>query len=68
MKSSIITVTYNSAKTLGRTLESGGIIIGDNVIMGQYVSFHSENYNFTSSKKLIRVQGVTNKGIVLYHH
>lgn len=46
----------------------GGIIIGDNVIMGQYVSFHSENYNFTSSKKLIRVQGVTNKGIVLYHH
>lgn len=47
---------------------AGGIKIGDNVIMGQYVSFHSENHNFTSSKKLIREQGVTNKGIVLGHN
>ena len=47
---------------------AGGVTIGDDVIMGQYVSFHSENHNFKSSKKLIREQGVTSKGIVLGHN
>ena len=43
----------------------GGIIIGDDVIMGSYVSFHSENHNFTDKTKLIREQGVTSKGIII---
>ncbi len=42
---------------------AGGIEIGDNVIMGSYISFHSENHNFSDTTKLIREQGVTSKGI-----
>ncbi len=42
---------------------SGGIDIGSDVIMGSYVSFHSQNHNFHDSSKLIREQGVTSKGI-----
>lgn len=44
---------------------SGGIEIGNDVIMGSYISFHSENHNFTDRSKLIRDQGVTSKGIKL---
>lgn len=42
---------------------AGGIEIGDDVIMGAYISFHSENHNFSDTSKLIREQGVTSKGI-----
>lgn len=42
---------------------SGGIEIGNDVIMGSYISFHSENHNFSDPLKLIREQGVTSKGI-----
>ena len=42
---------------------SGGIEIGTDVIMGPYVSFHSENHNFTNTSLLIREQGVTSIGI-----
>lgn len=44
---------------------SGGITIGNDVIMGPYVSFHSENHNFSDYSKLIREQGVISKGIIL---
>jgi acetyltransferase-like isoleucine patch superfamily enzyme len=44
---------------------AGGIEIGSDVIMGSYISFHSENHNFNDSTKLIREQGVTSKGIKL---
>lgn len=44
---------------------AGGIEIGDDVIMGSFVSFHSENHNFDDSTKLIREQGVSSKGIKL---
>jgi len=44
---------------------SGGVSIGNDVIMGQYISFHSENHNFSNSKKLIREQGVVSQGIKL---
>jgi acetyltransferase-like isoleucine patch superfamily enzyme len=44
---------------------SGGIQIGNDVIMGSYISFHSENHNFNDTTKLIREQGVTSKGIKL---
>ena len=43
----------------------GGIEIGNDVIMGSYISFHSENHNFSDTSKLIREQGVTSKGIKL---
>jgi acetyltransferase-like isoleucine patch superfamily enzyme len=42
---------------------AGGIEIGNDVIMGSYISFHSENHNFNDPSKLIREQGVTSKGI-----
>lgn len=42
---------------------AGGIEIGNNVIMGQNVRFHSENHNFSRIDIPIREQGVTNKGI-----
>ena len=42
---------------------AGGINIGSDVIMGQNVRFHSENHNFEEPDILIRLQGVTNKGI-----
>lgn len=42
---------------------AGGITIGNDVIMGSYVSFHSENHNFSDSTKLIREQGVQSQGI-----
>ena len=42
---------------------AGGIDIGNDVIMGSYISFHSENHNFNDNTKLIREQGVTSKGI-----
>lgn len=42
---------------------AGGIEIGNDVIMGSYISFHSENHNFEDPSKLIREQGVVSKGI-----
>jgi acetyltransferase-like isoleucine patch superfamily enzyme len=44
---------------------AGGIEIGDDVIMGSYISFHSENHNFSDITKPIREQGVSSKGIKL---
>lgn len=42
---------------------AGGIEIGDDVVAGQYIRFHSENHNFDDFNKLIREQGVSHKGI-----
>lgn len=42
---------------------AGGITIGDDVVAGQYVRFHSENHNYDDLDVLIREQGVTHKGI-----
>lgn len=42
---------------------AGGIDIGDDVIMGQFVSFHAQEHNFSNPDILIRNQGVTQKGI-----
>ena len=44
---------------------AGGIEIGNDVIMGQDVRFHSENHNFSNTDVLIRLQGVSNKGIYI---
>jgi acetyltransferase-like isoleucine patch superfamily enzyme len=59
-----IYIGNNSA--FGRFTEfgaAGGIQIGNDVIGGSYISFHSENHNFSDTSKLIRLQGVTSKGI-----
>lgn len=42
---------------------AGGIEIGDDVVAGQYIRFHSENHNYTDTNKLIKDQGVSHKGI-----
>jgi acetyltransferase-like isoleucine patch superfamily enzyme len=42
---------------------AGGIEIGDHTIMGNYVTFHSENHNYSDQSILIRLQGVSHQGI-----
>lgn len=42
---------------------AGGIEVGDDTIIGNYVTFHSENHNYDDPKVVIRLQGVTHKGI-----
>lgn len=44
---------------------AGGIKIGNDVIMGQNVRFHSENHNFNNIHIPIREQGVNSKGIII---
>lgn len=44
---------------------AGGVIIGENVIMGQNVRFHSENHIFNDPTIPIKMQGVTNEGIII---
>lgn len=41
----------------------GGLEIGDDTIIGNYVSFHPENHVFADTNVLIRKQGVVGKGI-----
>ncbi len=41
----------------------GGLEIGDDCIIGQYLSCHPENHNYTDKTQLIREQGVTRQGI-----
>lgn len=42
---------------------AGGIEIGDNTIIGIYVTMHSENHTFSDINTPIREQGVNHKGI-----
>lgn len=42
---------------------AGGLTIGDDCIVGPYFSCHPENHHFSDSEKLIRLQGVSRKGI-----
>ena len=42
---------------------AGGVVIGDDCIVGQYFSVHPENHIFSDSSRSIREQGVTRKGI-----
>lgn len=41
----------------------GGLEIGDNCIVGQYLSCHPENHNYADLDMQIRHQGVTRQGI-----
>jgi acetyltransferase-like isoleucine patch superfamily enzyme len=42
---------------------AGGIAVGDDTIIGNFVSFHSENHNFSRLDIPIRLQGVNHQGI-----
>lgn len=42
---------------------AGGLEIGADCIIGQYLSCHPENHNFSNPDELIRLQGVHRKGI-----
>jgi len=44
---------------------AGGIRIGSDTIIGNYVSLHSENHNYLDSNIPIRLQGVNHRGIVI---
>jgi acetyltransferase-like isoleucine patch superfamily enzyme len=44
---------------------AGGLEIGDDCIVGQYLSCHPENHNYDIVDTLIRHQGVNRKGIVI---
>jgi acetyltransferase-like isoleucine patch superfamily enzyme len=44
---------------------AAGVTIGSNVLMGQRVSFHSQNHNFGDVTRPIREQGVTSHPIVV---
>lgn len=44
---------------------SGGVVIGDDCIIGAYLSIHPENHIFTDPDTLIRDQGVTREGIAI---
>ncbi len=42
---------------------AGGLEIGDDCIIGQYLSCHPENHSFSDEDTLYRLQGVDRKGI-----
>lgn len=42
---------------------AGGLEIGDDCIVGQYLSCHPENHIYSETDQLIRAQGITRKGI-----
>ena len=44
---------------------AGPVRIGNDTIIGAYLSIHPENHNFGDSSKPIRLQGVTRKGITI---
>ena len=44
---------------------SGGLTIGNNVILGPHVIIHTQNHNYKDVKKLIKDQGWTKKSVVI---
>ena len=42
---------------------AGGLSIGDDCIIGPYLSCHPENHRFLDNQELIRLQGTQRKGI-----
>lgn len=44
---------------------TGGIEIGDDVLAGQHIRFHSENHNLSDTCRLIPEQGVNHAGITI---
>ena len=61
-------VTIGNRTTFGSDCyfgAAGGIDVGDDVVAGQYIRFHSENHNFDDLEMLIKEQGVSHKGITV---
>lgn len=61
-------VSIGERTTFGRDCffgAAGGIRIGNDVMAGQNIRFHSENHNFCDLGLLIKEQGVSHKGIVI---
>jgi acetyltransferase-like isoleucine patch superfamily enzyme len=56
---------YSSMDAFAFIGASGGVVVGCNVIMGQKVSFHSENHLYDRLDVPIRQQGTTRHGIVV---
>lgn len=59
-------ITIGNRTTFGNDCmfgAAGGIKIGDDVVAGQFIRFHSENHNYNDLTRLIREQGVSHKGI-----
>ena len=44
---------------------AGGVFIGENVMMGQHISFHAEDHNYSRVDCPIRDQGTRRKGIMV---
>lgn len=44
---------------------AGGVLIKKNTIIGELVTFHSENHNFSDITKPIKEQGISRKGIII---
>ena len=44
---------------------AGGVLIGDETIIGAYFSVHPENHNFDDLNRPIRTQGVNRRGIII---
>ncbi|MGC4017991.1 MAG: acyltransferase [Muricomes sp.] len=44
---------------------AGGIVVGNDVVAGQFIRFHSENHKYDARDILIREQGVTHSGIII---
>lgn len=44
---------------------AGGLTIGDDCIIGPYLSCHPENHRFLNDQELIRLQGTERKGITI---
>ncbi len=44
---------------------AGGVTIGDNVIMGQYISFHAQSHVHADTNRPIREQGTEAQGITV---
>ena len=44
---------------------AGGVVIGDDTIVGNMVTFHAENHRFADLERPIRLQGVTHLGIIV---
>ena len=44
---------------------AGGVVIGDDTIAGNYVSFHAANHNYEDPAIPIRLQGFNQKGIIV---
>lgn len=61
-------VTINSGVGIGefsRIGGSGGVLIGENTIIGQYLSCHPENHNFENLELDIKFQGTNRAEIVI---